>query len=62
MVRAAAKKREKKIEEGGFEKKKEMSYGFDHFIRWKAKQCWFWLKFDVVTPCKVIFNPNSFDI
>ena len=22
----------------------------------------FWLKSDVVTPCKVIFNPSSFDL
>ena len=35
-----------------------MGLSFYYFTRWKAKQCWFWLKFDVVTPCKVIFNPS----
>ena len=35
---------------------------FDFLTRWKTKQCRFWLKFDVVTPCTMLFYPRSFDL
>ena len=27
----------------------------------EGQHWWFWIKFDVVTPSKVLFNPNGFD-
>ena len=27
----------------------------------EGKQCSFWLKFDMVNPCIVLFNPNGLD-
>ena len=56
---AVAKRRESTGEEG-IEREKE-GLGFYFLAKWKAKQCRFWLKFDIVTHCNVFFNPSNFD-